>query len=115
MEFAGARLPPGMIHELETATLPKHNNVRTVQLEGSSAKAEAYISGKPLWRQNEPDEDPWLAQQIAADMAAWVHKLSGIWIFPAVATSSQPASMKGGWIRACSSYRTATNVRRTRR
>src|SRR3546814_7897883 len=76
MEFAGARLPPGMIHELENATLPKHDNVRTVQLEGSSAKADAYISGKPLWRQNEPDEDHWLAQQIAADLAAWVHKRS---------------------------------------
>ncbi|MBK5264464.1 MAG: hypothetical protein JJE34_04405, partial [Alphaproteobacteria bacterium] len=44
----------------------------TVQLDGNAAQADAYISGKPLWRQSEPDEDHWLAQQIAGDIAAWV-------------------------------------------
>lgn len=73
-EFAGFRLPPAMIDDLERAGLPPHEEVRTVRLEGSAAPADAYVSGKPLWRQSEPDEDHWLAQQIAADMAARVHR-----------------------------------------
>src|SRR3546814_15439446 len=63
MEFAGASLPPGMIHELENATLPKHHNVRTVQVEGSSATAEHYISGKQHRRQHEPGHTNWMAHQ----------------------------------------------------
>lgn len=71
-EFAGTRLPAAMIGELERAGLPLHEQVRTVQLEGSAAGADARLSGTPLWRQGEPQQDHWLAQQIAADMAAWV-------------------------------------------
>lgn len=73
-EFAGFHLPPGMIAELEAAALPVHEETRTVLLEGSAVKADAYLSGKPVWRQSEPEADHWLAQQIAADMAAWVHR-----------------------------------------
>lgn len=73
-EFSGFHLPPTMIAELEAAALPVHEEPRTVMLEGSTAKADAYLSGKPVWRQNEPEADHWLAQQIAADMAAWVHR-----------------------------------------
>jgi hypothetical protein len=61
-----------LIQELENARLPVHDEVRTVRLEGSAAPADAYLNGKPLWRQSEPEEDHWLAQQIAADMASWV-------------------------------------------
>lgn len=70
--FAGWEIPPAMIQELETSGLPTHDEVRTVLLEDSTAPADAYVSGKPLWRQSEPQEDHWLAQQIAADIAAWV-------------------------------------------
>jgi hypothetical protein len=73
-EFAGYRLPPAMTGELETAALPVHENIRSVQLEGSATPADAYLAGQPLWRQSEPQTDHWLAQQIAADMAAWVHR-----------------------------------------
>src|SRR3546814_17177489 len=38
MEFAGARLSPGMINERENATLPQNNNDPTEQGEGGSAK-----------------------------------------------------------------------------
>src|SRR3546814_12577778 len=48
MGLAGARLPPGVIPDLEKATPPKHHHVRTVHVEGSPAKADAYISAKPL-------------------------------------------------------------------
>lgn len=73
-EFAGFQLPPTMIAELEAAALPLQDAVRTVALEGSAARADAYLSGKAVWRQSEPEADHWLAQQIAADMAAWVHR-----------------------------------------
>ena len=73
-EFAGFRLNPDMIAELQAASLPMHDDVRTVLLEGSAEKADAYLQGRPLWRQAEPEMDHWLAQQIAADMAAWVHR-----------------------------------------
>jgi hypothetical protein len=73
-EFAGTCLSPVFINDLENAKLTVHEQVRTVQLDGSAAQADAYISGKPLWRQSEPDEDHWLAQQIAGDIAAWVHR-----------------------------------------
>ncbi|HKX22722.1 MAG TPA: hypothetical protein VJM81_05540 [Rhizorhapis sp.] len=72
MLFAGWEIPFMMIQELEASGLPAHDEVRTVLLEGSSAPADAYVSGKPLWRQSEPQEDHWLAQQIAADLAAWI-------------------------------------------
>lgn len=72
IELAGVEMPPALIQELENATLPVHDEVRTVRLEGSAAQADAYLSGKPLWRQSEPEEDHWLAQQIAADLAGWV-------------------------------------------
>lgn len=72
MLFAGWEIPSVMIQELEASSLPVHDEVRTVLLEGSSAPADAYVSGKPLWRQSEPQEDHWLAQQIAADLAAWM-------------------------------------------
>lgn len=72
IELAGVEMPPALIQELENATLPVHDDVRTVRLEGSAAPADAYLSGKPLWRQSEPEEDHWLAQQIAADMAGWM-------------------------------------------
>lgn len=71
-EFAGWEIPSAMIQELEDNALPMHEELRTILLEGSAAPADAYLSGKPLWRQSEPQEDHWLAQQIAADMAAWV-------------------------------------------
>lgn len=71
MEFAGVQMTPALIEELESATLPAHD-VRTVLLEGSAGPADTYVSGKPLWRQSEPQEDHWLAQQIAADMAGWM-------------------------------------------
>ncbi|MCF8708207.1 hypothetical protein [Rhizorhapis sp. SPR117] len=73
-EFAGTCLSPVFINDLENAKLTVHEQVRTVQLDGNAAQADAYISGKPLWRQSEPDEDQWLAQQIAGDIAAWVHR-----------------------------------------
>jgi hypothetical protein len=72
IELAGVEMSPALIQELENARLPVHDEVRTVRLEGSAAPADAYLSGKPLWRQSEPEEDHWLAQQIAADMASWV-------------------------------------------
>jgi hypothetical protein len=72
IELAGVEMSPALIQELENARLPVHDEVRTVRLEGSAAPADAYLNGKPLWRQSEPEEDHWLAQQIAADMASWV-------------------------------------------
>ena len=72
IELAGVEMSPALIQELENARLPVHDEVRTVRLEGSAAPADTYLSGKPLWRQSEPEEDHWLAQQIAADLAGWV-------------------------------------------
>lgn len=72
MMVAGWEIPSAMIQELETSGLPVHDEVRTVLLEDNTASADAYVTGKAPWRQSEPQEDHWLAQQIAADMAGWI-------------------------------------------
>lgn len=65
--LAGNRLSPTMIAQLGAAETRPVTPLRTVTL-GSGADT---IAGTPLWLRAEPGEDSAMAENIAADIAAW--------------------------------------------
>lgn len=72
-EFAGYAIPPAIFSGLAGATIGEEDPVRTVRLETDPAPADLKLSGKPLWRQSEPGNDPVLAVALAADLVEWMH------------------------------------------
>ncbi|MES2989329.1 MAG: hypothetical protein V4808_15625 [Pseudomonadota bacterium] len=68
-DFGGNRLSATLLTELESATTTK---ARTVRHETDAKAADLKVSGAPLWRRAEPDNDPALANLLADDIAAWV-------------------------------------------
>ncbi|MET0308513.1 MAG: hypothetical protein ABW023_07385 [Sphingomonas sp.] len=68
-DFAGNRLSPEFLAELDDSDLEK---ARTVRLDSDPKDADARYDGAPLWRRAEPDNDPALAALLADDIAAWV-------------------------------------------
>lgn len=69
-DFAGNRLAPEFLAELDDSELEA---ARTVRLDSDPKDADARYPGTPLWRRTEPDNDPDLATLLADDIAAWIH------------------------------------------
>lgn len=68
-DFAGNRLSPALLAELEHASVV---DGRTVRLETDARPADLKLPGAPLWRRAEPDNDTAFAALLADDIAAWV-------------------------------------------
>ena len=73
-DFAGNRLSPAFLAELDNADL---ESARTIRLDSDPKNADARFTGAPLWRRAEPDNDPALAALLADDIAAWVRACEG--------------------------------------
>lgn len=73
-DFAGNALSPAFLAELDNAGL---ETARTIRLDSDSKDADARVSGPPLWRRAEPDNDPALAARLADDIAAWIKACEG--------------------------------------
>lgn len=72
VELAGNRLSRTLLAQLK-ATVPDGSApLRTVRLDTDAVPADRHISGSPLWRRSEPDNDPDLARLLADDIAAWI-------------------------------------------
>ncbi len=71
-EFAGYPVPPDIFAALTAAAVPADEVAHTVRLDTDPAAADVKLSGKPLWRQSEPGNDPLLASALAADIVAWM-------------------------------------------
>ncbi len=68
--LAGNLLSRDLLAELQ-ATTPGTAS-RTLRLDTDPADADRKLPGAPLWRRAEPDNDPALAETLAADIAGWV-------------------------------------------
>ncbi len=75
ISFAGNTLPDDLLAAIEATPLTPAQ--RTVRLEGDSAPADLHLPGAPLWHRAEPDNDPDLAEQLAADIYHWVQACAG--------------------------------------
>lgn len=72
VELAGNRLSRPLLAQLK-ATMPSTaDRLRTVRLATDIQPADRHITGSPLWRRSEPDNDPALAVLLADDIAAWI-------------------------------------------
>ena len=60
-------------YPLETVGVPQ----RLVRLESDRGAAHRHVSGPPLWRRAEPDNDPALAALLADDIAEWIATCEG--------------------------------------
>lgn len=75
MEIAGNLVSHHLLGELH-GSMPFSTQegvaLRIVRLESDPGPADRKVAGSPLWRRNEPDNDPALAQLLAEDIAAWI-------------------------------------------
>ncbi|MDV3457063.1 hypothetical protein RZN05_08725 [Sphingomonas sp. HF-S4] len=69
-DYGGNRISSALLGELPTAGIAAEG--RTVRLESDLKPADLKVSGSPLWRRAEPDNDPALAALLADDIAAWI-------------------------------------------
>ncbi|MGN6270102.1 MAG: hypothetical protein ACTHM0_09445 [Sphingomonas sp.] len=74
IEFAGNRIPRPLLDALGEAEADAMPPCRIVRLEGDARPADRHVSGAPLWRRAEPDNDPTLAALLADDLATWVRQ-----------------------------------------
>ncbi len=70
--YAGHRLNETFLADLRAAKPPPQSKLRTVRLDSDAAEAEMKISGTPLWRRAEPDENPAMSQALADDLSSWL-------------------------------------------
>lgn len=70
VEVAGNLLSRTLLDELAAAQGPA--GARIIRLTGDPRPADFYVEGSPLWRRAEPDNDPVLAERLAADIADWL-------------------------------------------
>ncbi|TKD52201.1 hypothetical protein FBR43_09285 [Sphingomonas baiyangensis] len=77
VELAGNLLAPELIDELKGAVPTAAAPLRTVRLLTEAAAADHKIAARPLWRRAEPENNPALARELAADLAAWVKTCGG--------------------------------------
>jgi hypothetical protein len=76
MEVAGNLLSREFLGEL--ALPPDHSaEPRVVRLRSDPRPANLKVGGAPLWRRAEPENDPQLAQLLAADIAEWIATCGG--------------------------------------
>jgi hypothetical protein len=74
LEFAGNRLPRPLLRALAASEPDMASPCRVVRLEADPGSADLHVVGSPLWRRAEPDNDPALAEALAADLADWVRR-----------------------------------------
>jgi hypothetical protein len=74
VELAGNRVPRPLLRALRATEPDTAPPCRVVRLDGDPGAADRHISGAPLWRRAEPDNDPALAALLAADLAEWVRR-----------------------------------------
>lgn len=72
VELAGNLIAPAMLADLQGAVPVAGQDLRTLRLETDAAAADRKILARPLWRRAEPDNNPALARELAADLAEWV-------------------------------------------
>ena len=72
IEIAGNRLAPALLTALERAEPVSMPPLRTVRLDTDPLPADLHVSGAPLWRRSEPDNDIALAALLADDIAGWI-------------------------------------------
>ncbi len=71
VELAGNLISPALLAQLSDAT-PSPEQTRTVRLATEAKPADVKLSGSPLWRRAEPDNDLAFAQAVADDIAGWI-------------------------------------------
>ncbi|MCP3730177.1 hypothetical protein M9978_07015 [Sphingomonas sp. MG17] len=76
VELAGNMIATQLLREL-TDAVPVALATRTVRLETEAKPADAKLSGSPLWRRAEPDNDIDFAARVADDIAAWIETCAG--------------------------------------
>lgn len=74
VELAGNLLSPELIAELQEAGPALGGRLRTLRLTTDAASADHKIAARPLWRRAEPENNPALARELAADLARWVRQ-----------------------------------------
>lgn len=74
VEFAGNRIPRPLLDALGEAEADAMPPCRIIRLESDTRPADRHVSGAPLWRRAEPDNDPALAALLADDLATWVRQ-----------------------------------------
>lgn len=72
VELAGNLLSRGLLAELQGAVPTVAPPLRTLRLDTDAGEADRKIVARPLWRRAEPDNNPALARELAADVADWV-------------------------------------------
>ena len=79
VEIGGNAMHTDLLAALEEKALPEHATpgVRIVRLADDPKPADARLTGAPLWRRAEPDNDLALAHQAASDIADWIASCEG--------------------------------------
>ena len=77
VELAGNLIAPAFLAELTTATALNAPPSAPSASKPKPSRPTAKLSGSPLWRRAEPDNDPALAQRVADDIAAWIATCAG--------------------------------------
>lgn len=74
LAIAGNLISGEMAADLQSAAVYKEPGVprRVVRLDTDPAFADRHVSGPPLWRRAEPDNDPAFAALLADDIADWI-------------------------------------------
>ncbi|WP_298672685.1 hypothetical protein [uncultured Sphingomonas sp.] len=75
--YAGNRLSPALLGELDTAETPAAGALRVARLKEDPREAALYLPGRPLWRATEPGVDAVLQEAVADDLAAWIAACGG--------------------------------------
>lgn len=75
VELSGNLIAPQLLRELVDAV--PHEPARTVRLDTEAKPADAKLSGSPLWRRAEPDNDLAFATGIAENIANWIATCAG--------------------------------------
>ncbi|HTG38898.1 hypothetical protein [Sphingomonas sp.] len=77
VELAGNCISRSMLAELQGAAPFAGSGLRTLRLDTDTAPADRKLLARPLWRRAEPDNNPALARELAADLAQWVRQCAG--------------------------------------
>lgn len=72
VELAGNLISRAMLADLQGAVPYAGPGLRTLRLDTDAAPADRKIVARPLWRRAEPDNNPAMARELAADLADWV-------------------------------------------
>ncbi len=76
-ELGGNRIGEALRDALAAAEPMAAHPLRIVRLGSDPAPADLRIAAAPLWRRAEPGDDPDLAAELVADLAAWTHACAG--------------------------------------